>query len=678
MPDLSRLLRPGSIAVVGGGAWGVNVVSQCRKIGFEGEIWPVHPKQSEIGGLPAVKSVEDLPEAPDAAFVAVNRDASIEVVAALARKGCGGAVCFASGFRETEADAGDGTDRQAALLAAAGEMRLLGPNCYGLLNYLDGVALWPDQHGGTRCDSGVAIICQSSNIAINLTMQRRGLPIAYIVTVGNQAQTGLSEIGAELLKDERVTALGLYIEGIDDLRDFEALAATARQLGKPIVALKIGRTEAARSATVSHTAALAGSAAGASALFERLGIGQVASLTGLLEALKLLHITGPLPSHRIASMSCSGGEAALIADAAAGTSLQFPTLTPSQTAELGQALGPRVALANPLDYHTYIWGDETALTQTFTAMMQADLGLGLVILDFPRADRCEAEAWEPVVRAVARTMATTGRKMAILASLPETMPEAVSQRLMAQGIAPLSGLSEAMEAIEIAAGLGQPRQPAAPLLIPKPAMQSRTLSEAEAKTVLAAHGLAVPPGRLSHSAQEASDVAADIGFPVVLKGTGIAHKTEAGAVALNLGSADEVRAAAESMASEGYLVEAMIGGGLAELLIGVVRDPAHGYVLTLAAGGVLTELLTDSASLLVPASEADVRDALGRLKIAKLLNGYRGAPAADKTAIVDAVMAVQAYVQAAKPMEIEINPLICGAGFAVAADALIRIGDEDD
>ncbi|MDQ2094822.1 acetate--CoA ligase family protein [Rhodalgimonas zhirmunskyi] len=672
---LDRLLRPRSIAVIGGGSWCANVIEQCRKIGFEGAIWPVHPLRDVVGGLPAVRRIEDLPEAPDAAFIGINREGSIEALGVLSARGAGGAVCFASGFSEAQAETGDGQAMQAALLEAAGAMTVLGPNCYGVLNYLDGAALWPDQHGGARVARGVALVTQSSNIAINLTMQDRGLPLAYVVTVGNQAQTGMSEVARALLRDARVTALGLHIEGIDDLRGFEALAEDARALGKPIVALKIGRSEQARAATVSHTASLAGSDAGARALLARLGIGQASSLAAMLEALKLLHVAGPLASRRIASMSCSGGEASLVADTAFGRRLELPALDAGQQTALRAVLGPRVALANPLDYHTYIWGDEEALAGTFGAMMQGDLALGCVILDFPRADRCDATAWEPVIAAVARAKAASGRAMAIVGTLKETLPEAVSKRLDEMGIVPLAGLAEAVEAMEIAADLGEVREVAPPLVLAPPATGGRVLSEAEAKAALAGEGVRVPVAARAATPQEAVAAAARIGFPVVLKGEGIAHKSEAGAVALNLGNAEAVAAAARAMPADSFLVEEMISGPVAELLVGVVADPAHGYVLTLAAGGVLTEVLGDSVSVLVPTSRAGVRAALGALKIAPVLAGYRGARGADMEAIVDAVMAVQAYVAAQRPLEIEINPLMCGPGGAVAADALIRIGE---
>lgn len=675
MTGIDRLLRPQTIAVIGGGFWGANVVQQCLNIGFEGDIWPVHPTKETLGGVKTFGDLSQLPAAPDATFIGVNRDLTIDVLGQLSAMGAGGAVCFASGFQEAQEETGDGTQKQRDLLAAAGDMTILGPNCYGFVNYLDGAALWPDQHGGTRVDRGVALITQSSNIAINLTMQMRGLPIAYAVTVGNQAQTGFADIGMALLRDERVTALGLHIEGVGDLRGFEALAQAARDMGKPIVALKVGASDHAQAAAVSHTASLAGSDAGAGALLSRLGIGRVASLPALIETLKLLHVAGPLPSNRIASMSCSGGEASLMADTAHGSGLIFPPLSADQSKDLRAALGPKVALANPLDYHTYIWGDEDALAATFTGLMSGDLAMGCVVLDFPRADRCDPSAWDHVIDAVARTKAATGRPIAILSSLTDTLPEDVSRRLISMGIVAFSGMAEAITAMDIAAGLGEPLAQAEPILLSPDLTDGHTLTEAAAKDALAQFGLRIPASTRVNSALAAGDAADRIGYPVALKGEGVAHKTEAGAVALNLGSAKAVTEAALAMPSDTFLVEAMITDTVAELLIGVVADPAHGYVLTIGAGGTLTELLADTASLLIPASRGAVKDAVMSLTSARLLQGYRGAPAADIDAMLDAVQSVQDYVTATKPQEVEINPLMCTPNGAIAADALIRIGD---
>src|SRR6185312_2808521 len=312
MHRLDRLLRPKSIAVIGGGAFGMNVVEQCLKMNYAGALWPVHPSRSDVHGVPAFKSVADLPAAPDAAFVAVNRNLTIDIIRQLAEMGAGGAICFAAGFLETGNDDAEGEGLQKALVEAAGTMPIIGPNCYGLINYADGALLWPDQHGGRRLEpgeKGAAIITQSSNIACNLTMQARGLPIAFLMTAGNQAQTGLSEMALGLIEDERVTALGLHIEGFDSVAGFEKLAARARALKKPIVAMKVGRSEQARAATISHTASLAGSDAGSDAFLKRLGIARADSVPSFLETLKLLHAIGPLDGGKLSSMSCSGGEA---------------------------------------------------------------------------------------------------------------------------------------------------------------------------------------------------------------------------------------------------------------------------------------------------------------------------------------------------------------------------------
>lgn len=670
--DLSRLFRPKTIAVVGGGAWCRQVIEQSRKMGFEGVIWPVHPKAEEVGGLPAHADIDCLPEAPDAVFIGVNRFATIEVVRALAARGAGGAVCFASGFLEAEAEDAEGADLQAQLLKAAGEMPVLGPNCYGFINYLDGALLWPDQHGGQRVETGVALVTQSSNIAINLTMQTRGLPLAYVVTAGNQAQSGIAAIGEALLDDDRVTALGLHIEGFGDLRAFEALAARARALGKPVIALKVGKSAEAQAATVSHTASLAGGDAGAASLLARLGIARLDDLPSFLEALKLLHVAGPLPSNRIASISCSGGEASLAADTAHGRRVDFPPLNTRQITDLRAALGPMVALANPLDYHTYIWRDVEAMTRTFAAMMDPELAMTLLIVDFPRADRCDASDWDCAIEAAIAVRRQTGGNLGLVATLPELLPESVAAQLMAAGVVPFAGLSEAIAAVE-AASLPLPA-PAEPVLLPTPVVEPDLLPEVEAKWQLAECGLRIPRSKRAASATNARAVAVDVGFPVVLKGEGVAHKTEAGAVVLNLNSGQEVSDAAFEMQAKRFLVEEMITGTVAELLIGVVKDPAHGFVMTLAAGGTLTELLEDSVSVLLPCHEAELEAALASLRVSKLLGGYRGAPPADHEAILRAIRAVEAYVMenALGLEEIEINPLICTSTDAIAADVLMR------
>lgn len=666
--DLPRMLSPRGIAVIGGGSWCDSIIGAARRIGFDGTIVPVHPDRREIAGLRAVPSVADCPVPVDAAFVGVNRHATIDIVSELARLGSGGAVCFASGFTEAATEDADGADLQARLIAAAGDMPVLGPNCYGFVNALDRAAIWPDQHGMQPVGRGVAILTQSSNIAINMTMQQRALPIAYMVTCGNMAQTSQAEIAAALLDDDRVTALGLHIEGFGDLRGWELLAQKACRRGVPLVALKVGRSAQAQRAAVSHTASLAGSDAGAQALLDRLGIARVDTVPEFLETLKLLHGVGPLASRRIASISCSGGEASLIADMALGLDLEFPPLADRQTAALRAALGPMVALANPLDYHTYIWRDTDAMARAWAAMAEGDVGLTMSIVDYPHTD---ASDWACATEAAIAARARTGAPFAVVASMAELMPLATAERLMAHGVVPFLGLAEALAAVQAAARVGGPDP--LPLLLPGGGTVDTLLSEAEAKAALHHHGLSVPSYRTVAGRDAVAAASGDLRPPFVLKGVGLAHKSEHGAVRLGL-AREQLAQAAQDIGTDTFLIEEMIADGVAELLIGVLRDEAHGYVLTLGAGGILTELLRDTVSLLLPVSEIQVRQALDRLAIAPLLAGYRGKPAADMGAILRAVMAVQDYVVANADCvgEVEINPLICTPDRAVAVDALIR------
>ena len=683
MRSLERLLRPRSIAVFGGGP-AAAVIAQCDRMGFAGEIWPVHPSKAEVGGRRAYRSIAELPGSPDAAFVAVNRHLTVEVVRELAAAGAGGAVCYASGFREAGSEDAEGEVLQAGLVTAAGAMPILGPNCYGLINYGDGALLWPDQHGGRRLaegETGVAIVTQSSNIAINMTMQRRGLPLAFVATAGNQAQTGLSELALGLLDDPRVTALGLHIEGFDSLTGLEALAAKARDLKKPVVAMKLGRSAEARAATLSHTASLAGSDAAAAAFLRRLGIARLDSIPAFLEALKLLHVTGPLEGFALSSMSCSGGEASVMADAAEGRRVTYRALTPEQTKTVKATLGPLVTVANPLDYHTFIWGDEAAMTATFSAMVASGFDLNVLVLDFPRADRCCDTDWWPTLNAFETALKTHPAKGAVVASLPENLSEAQAADLMSRGIAPLAGIDDALAAAEAAAEIGAAwqREPPLPVVASTGAAVGPTevLDEAAAKVLLARHGIAVPEGRRVKNAEDAVAAATELGFPVALKALGLAHKTEAGAVRLHLVDADALHKAARELDTLGktLYVERMVAAPLAEIIVGITCEPPFGLVMTLGSGGELVEILRDTATLLLPATRGEIAAALAGLRSAPLLQGYRGRPPADLAAVVAAIEAMQclAIAEAGAILELEINPLIvCAEGCgAFAADALI-------
>ena len=307
------------------------------------------------------------------------------------------------------------------------------------------------------------MVSQSSSIAISVTMADAGLPLASVVTVGNAARLGVAAVAAALLDSERVSAVGMIVESLADLRDWERLAACARSRRIGLVALVLGRSPQARAAVVTHTASLAGDAAAAAEFLRRNGIGRVDSVDELLGALSLLHCGGPLADTRLTSLSSSGGEAALVADAAVGAAVRFAELTPVQRGELRAVLGERVALANPLDYHTYVWGDPDAMAAAFTAMVRGPADLHLLFADLPRADRCADDDWVLAVDAFARACATADARGALVAAMAGNLTGERAATWVRRGLAVLAPPAVAVAAVEAAATIGRAwAGPAAP------------------------------------------------------------------------------------------------------------------------------------------------------------------------------------------------------------------------
>ena len=683
---LWRCLNPESIAVVGGREV-ERVILQSRKLGFEGDIQVVNPRRETLGGLPCHKTISDLPSPPDVAFVAIPAEPTIDAVTELASMGAGGTICYASGFREVGA-----IDRHSRLLSAAGKMPVIGPNCYGFVNAMNGSALWPDQHGMKRCDSGVAVFSASGNISINLTMQQRGLPLALMVSIGNQAMIGVEDCLQSMLHDERIRAVGMLVEGLRDLSRFIDVVEQAAELGKPVVVLKNGRSAAGARMTMSHTATLAGESALYDALFERLGVARVDDLETFLECLKLLSVGGPLPGKRIASMSCSGGEASMIADIAESRDLEFPPLTKAHQEMVQATLNEYVNVDNPLDYHTFIWGDTKRLERTFAAMLAGRFDLTLLLLDYPVTNDCDPSEWVDAGRAFMQACRAAGSRGALVVSLPESILPEVLEEMHAAGIPVMMGIPQCLSAIEAASSVCRLQKP---VPRPRPVSDGGSLEptgrgdgrivvgEYEAKAALRKTGFPVPRGYLVADADSAVEVADELGYPVAVKiaAEGVAHKTELSGVCLGLSDADAVRDAAGKLFRQcnQLLVESMAPPGVAELLLGVARDPQFGHYLIAGLGGTLVELFADRVILLPPVSADQIEAALSSLRCAPLLAGYRGAPAGDVAAVVRAIQQLCEFTEDQQDhlLEVDINPLIVhadGAGTTVA-DALIVYQD---
>jgi acetyl-CoA synthetase len=675
--DLTPLLHPKSIAFIGGAECDV-AIGRTRDLGFAGKIWAVHPKRDQLGGIKTITSAEDIDGVPDAAFIAVKREPTIEIVRHLKKIGCGGAVIYASGFAET----GD-THLQDELLAAADGMPLMGPNCYGFVNGMARAALWPDEHGIDPCDKGVAIVTQSGNIACNFTMTRRALPLAAVYAIGNQADVDMAQMLEALAANERITAIGLHIEGLKDVPAFACAAAFARNHRKPVIALKTGRSEQGAKVAMSHTSSLAGADTLYDALFERYGIARMTSVTAFVETLKFLHHGGPLKDNRLVSMSCSGGEAALVADMALEKDIRFPPFDSCTKPRVAATLNEYVAIDNPLDYHTFIWNQDDKLTATFSAVLAGGYDVAMLILDIPTNPKMRPDTWLVTAKALINAADATKARSAMVASLPECMPLSLADQLASHGVAPLMGLDDALTAFEAAAFIGKnwARRDAPPLMEPVAVKGERAdvLTEFTAKQLLKTYGLAVPDGVVRTTA-EAPEAAAKLGFPVTLKvsSAAIAHKTEAGGVALDLTSGDEVKRAAERMAALApqVLVERMVTGAVAELIIGLKSDPQFGMALIVGAGGILAELLKDTASLILPTSRAEIERALKTLKVWTLIEGFRG-KSGDVAAVIKAVEAAAAFADAHRGLieEVDVNPVLVlppGQG-AIAVDALIKM-----
>jgi acetate---CoA ligase (ADP-forming) len=682
--NLSLLLNPTSIAFIGGNECAI-AITRTRELGFTGKIFAVHPKREELGGIAAVKSVDEIEGPIDAAFVAVKREPTIDIVRALSNKGCGGAVIYAAGFAEAGA-----ADLQAELLKAANGMPLLGPNCYGFVNTLSRCALWPDEHGLEIRESGVAIITQSGNIACNFGMSRRALPLASLFAIGNQADVDIARMVEALCLDDRITAIGLHIEGLKDIPAFARAAELARHHRKPIIALKTGRSEQGAKVTMSHTSSLSGADNLYDALFERHGIARMKSVTAFAETLKFLHHGGPISDSRLVSMSCSGGEAALVADMALEKNVSFPPFNAETKPRVAATLNEFVSIDNPLDYHTFIWGDEAKLEATFTATLSGGYDVGMLILDVPVHPHMNPAAWYKTSRAFTAAAKANKARAVIVASLPESMPLEMAAQLSAENITPMMGLDDALTAFAAAAFIGrswtypfyslpdESRDPEMPAQWENSWVSSFDgMTEYEGKKLLQNFGLTIPQGQLCNPAT-AVESANNLGYPVALKisSTTILHKTEVGGVALNLRNSVEVEAAAKRMATLGdeLLIEKMVQGAVAELIIGVKSDPQFGLALVIGAGGIFTELLKDSVTLLVPCSEDEIIRALKSLRVWKLIEGFRG-KSGDQHATVEAIRSVCKFASSYQNEidELDINPLFVLPHGAVAADALIKM-----
>ena len=539
---------------------------------------------------------------------------------------------------------------------------------------------------------GAAIITQSGMLSSDMTMSQRSLPLSYMISAGNQAVFGLEDFIDLLCDKPEVRAIGVHIEGLQNIARFERIALKALACETPIVALKTGTSSIGSALAVSHTGSLAGESAFYEALFERVGVISVTSPTQMLETLKYFCVAGAPNGTRLAGFTCSGGGAAMLADYAETMDLEFPVFGETHAETLRTLLPSIATVSNPLDYTTPIWGQPELTAPVFDCAMRRDeVDATVLVQDYPAPGLEESQIfYRNDAGAFADAAATNGLPAAICATLPENLDEATREWLIARGVAPMQGLHETLNAIRDAAGWREAQKrilatPPAPLIAPAPSRGTEIVDEAEGKAWLAGAGIPVPEGRCVASAS-ASGAATSVGFPVALKmmSSRLPHKTEAGAVRLGLKDTQKLAEAVEAMCrdvcahdpqavSDRFLIEAMSPPPLAELVVGIRRDPQFGFAMTLGSGGVMVELVGDVKIQLLPTDARNIRRALEGLKAARLLSGFRGRPKADLDALASMLHGLCSFVLERRDevSEIEINPLFVYPDRAVAVDVLL-------
>ena len=687
--NFKRLLNPKHIAFIGG-ADAIIAIGEAKRRGFEGEYWPVNPKRDMLADIECFATLEDLPQAPDAVFLAIPAKAAVKTIEKLRGMGAGGIVCYSAGFKES-GNAGQKLELQ--LQEAVGDMALIGPNCYGIVNYLDNSALWPFAHGGECPGYGAAIITQSGMLSSDISMNQRSLPMTHMISAGNQAVLGIEDFIDVLCENPATRAIGVHIEGLSDIPKFEQVALKALANNTPIVALKTGRSEIGTKLTISHTGSISGANELYEALFDRTGVISVTNPSQLLETLKYLCVLECPKGNNIAGFTCSGGGATMLADYGEDIGLKFPGFDKNTSQILKDLLPPIATVTNPLDYTTPIWGQTVATEPVFrAALLNRDIHSAVLVQDYPATGLDESKIYY-LNDALAFGNATRsfGIPAAICSTLPENLDFQTRRDLIEQGIAPMQGLHETLNAVKAAAWWFGRRSDLS--LHPNDKMSVHdnqrpcfAINEAEGKVLLRDAGFQVPTGNLA-SSKTASSVAAKIGYPVVLKmmGSKLLHKTDAGAVTLNIKSQEALKEAINSMRdsvkaydpvaeTDVFLIEKMANPPLAELVVGLRQDPQFGWVLTLGSGGILVELIGDAKTLLLPTSIEAIEQALKDLKVAQLLNGFRGANCADLTCLAQTLLHLCNWVliQDNELQEVELNPLFVYENSSLAVDAFIQ------
>jgi acetate---CoA ligase (ADP-forming) len=684
---VAKFLRPRSVAIIGistrPGSAG-QIILQCLKVNnFTGDIHLVGRTDETIDGRPVLKNPDELPEGIDLAVFTLPAGAVREAIEACARRKVGSAMVFAAGFAEV----GDyATQDAVSAIARAAGVAVVGPNCLGVTNNVDGMMLHMlfAREAQRGVENGVAFVGQSGGLVghFQRAADGRGVPLSYVISTGNEAGLESTDFLEFLVDDRSTRVIALYCEEIRRPQEFLAALRRARAAGKPVALMLAGRTAKARKAAQSHTGALIGDFATMQAQVEDAGAVVVSTMDEMTDLVAILQRFPKPPAKGPGILTASGAYVGLTNDFAEDLGLELPELTQATLKKITETLPSYGNYGNPLDTTA---GFAPPMLPVVTKALIDDPNVGMLFISFPVNTAIPIKAfnegmahspkpkvmvalgdtWQlgaDVNEAVQQSPAVYSRssdRMLRAIALYTKYGRSLARTGVAGTAAPISGLPN----------LGKGAQP-----------------EWLGKKVLAAAGIRVPDGDLARTPDEAAAVARRIGYPVVLKAqaASLSHKTEAGGVALNLTEEPALRAAwdmtilnvkraAPDVSLDGALVEQMSPRGV-ELMVGAKRDPGWGTVLLLGLGGIWVETLGDVQVLAGNADAAQILEALGKLRSAKLLAGVRGAPPADVDAVVRVVLAIGRLMRTVPQItEIDVNPLMVHAkGQGVTAlDALI-------
>jgi acetyltransferase len=706
---VAALTAPRNVVLVGAsdrpGSWAARVWRNLNRYKFPGPLYLLNPRRSDVFGQPCYRDFASLPEPPDHLVVLVPAPAVADLLRRGAAAGARSATVFSAGFGEGGDPVGAGERQKLAAIIAETGLAVSGPNCMGNICAKCRLVTLTEDRPLALNTGPVALVGQSGGVMIfvNHTLWERGIGAQYLITSGNEIGLGVPDYIAFFAGEPELKVIIFYVDAVADAEKFKAACRLARAAGKTLIAVKLGQSEAGREAAMAHTGALAGSIAVFDAVCADVGVIRADTLDDAIEITELVVHTGAPGGRRLGAITLSGAYRGLLLDAAERNGLSFPPLAAETVAKLKKVLSVGSLIGNPID------GGFGVLTsaETYQACvdaLQEDPNVDTVLLQEALPREAGSDRAENYIRLVENSAATTAKKPISFVTLVSHSQTDYS-RALRQSLPHVSFLQEANKALRAMAAVVRrdalervaSHAPAPPpsAEMCEAAKSARAaiagakgkvaLNEAVSKQILKAYGVALAAEAMVQSPEAAVDAAQRIGYPVVIKAVSsrLLHKSDAGAVMLNLGSADDVVAAFAQIkrnladhgftgALDGMLVCKEIRGGT-ELALGVIRDPEMGLAVMVGSGGVLLELVRDVAFGVPPISSEKARDMLAQTRAARLMHGYRGGPALDVEAIIQALRALgRLAVDLADVVDsVDVNPFMAMPQGGMALDGLI-------